>query len=103
LERGELSCAVSSFKAALSQLRPTDNPELQIAVRNNLAVALLMQAEGDSAGEDAQEPAVKLLKGARLFLRSSQRDFAVTSILKFNLATLKGDHEKRRRRKEQSQ
>jgi hypothetical protein len=42
---GELSCAIRAFTAALAQLRPGDNPELKVAVLNNLALAYIIRAQ----------------------------------------------------------
>jgi hypothetical protein len=41
---GETSCAIRAFNAALSQLRPSDNPELKVAVLNNLALAYFIRS-----------------------------------------------------------
>jgi|GEM_PF-2771318 len=50
LQSGELECALNSFRDGLKLFRTHDNPALEMAVRNNYAVALLVQAgrEGDS-------------------------------------------------------
>jgi hypothetical protein len=98
VEQGELSCAVSSLEAALSQLRPSDNPELQMAVRNNLAIALLVQAEVDVSSSDSTKAALELLKGIRRLHKVSQQGAAVSSIASFNLSTVKGKHGKRKQR-----
>lgn len=50
LQSGELECALNSFRDGLKLFRTHDNPPLEMAVRNNYAVALLVQArrDGDS-------------------------------------------------------
>ena len=42
---GEASCAVRAFTAALSQLRPGDNPELRVAVLNNLSLTYIILSQ----------------------------------------------------------
>jgi hypothetical protein len=45
LQLGELTCALSAFREALMQFRTSDNPALEMAVRNNYAIALLVHAQ----------------------------------------------------------
>lgn len=66
---GELSCAIRAFTAALSQLRQNDNPELRVAVLNNLALAYLIRAQ-------QVKHRVTMLNQAKLLLKQA---VAVTS------------------------
>jgi hypothetical protein len=45
LQDGELSCAISDLREAAMQFRTADNPALEMAVRNNYALALLVKAQ----------------------------------------------------------
>ncbi len=101
LERGELSCAINSLEAARAQLRPSDNPELQVAISNNLAIAVLMRAAAGYAKNDGRKVAVKLLKGCRKLTRTSLQENPGSALVSFNLSTLKGKHGKRQRRRKQ--
>jgi len=47
LQEAELKCALTQFKEALGLFRTRDNPALQMAVRNNYAIALLVQTQID--------------------------------------------------------
>jgi hypothetical protein len=99
LERGELLCSISSFRAALTQLRPSDNPELQVAIRNNLALAILFNAYGAEDGQSGTRRVAKqLLREAKKIEIGSSPD----SVATFNLTTVKGKHGKRpaRRRRQ---
>ncbi len=99
LERSELSCAINSFEAARSQLRSSDNPELQVAISNNLAIALLIQGAVEYEMRDKRKVAVKLLKSSLRHAKAVSQYSEVRALISFNLSTLKGKHGKRQRRK----
>lgn len=101
LESGEISCAISSLEAARAQLRPSDNPELKVAISNNLAIAVLMRAAAEYAENDGRKVAVKLLKECRKLTRTSLQENPGGALVSFNLSTLKGKHGKPQRRRKQ--
>jgi hypothetical protein len=101
LEKGELSCAISSFEAARAQLRPSDNLELQSAISNNLAVALLLREAAERAHSQVPKVVVKLLKRCFKHEKLSHRSLPASALASFNLSILKGKHAKHQRRKEQ--
>jgi|GEM_PF-3022500 len=99
LERGELLCSISSFHAALTQLRPSDNPELQIAIRNNLALAILFEAYGAQDGQaGARKASKRLLREARNIESLLPPESVANSSAAFNLTSVKGKHGKRQAR-----
>lgn len=65
LQMGELRCALGSFEAARAQLRPGDNPELDIALNNNRAIALFfrggMSGNGSKDSKAARGQALRML------------------------------------------
>jgi hypothetical protein len=101
LEKGEISCAISSLEAARAQMRPSDNPGLQAAISNNLAIAVLMRAAAEYGKNDGRKVAIKLLNGCRKLAKTSLRENPGSELVSFNLSTLKGKHGKRQRRRKQ--
>ncbi|MEI6517723.1 MAG: hypothetical protein WCN89_03425 [bacterium] len=67
LSRGELKCALRSFEAARAQLRPTDNPDLTIAIENNLAIATLLQAGVGLETKQARRQAQKIWRSTAAY------------------------------------
>ena len=67
LSRGELYCALRSFEAARAQLRPTDNPDLTIAIENNLAIATLLQAGVGLETKQARRQAQKIWRSTSVY------------------------------------
>jgi hypothetical protein len=69
LESGELGCAMVKLREALKQFRAQDNPALAAAVRNNYALALLVQAHYDTKSKKLESKARKQI-GAAMRLRA---------------------------------
>ena len=67
LSSGELKCALRSFEAARAQLRPTDNPDLTIAIENNLAIATLLQAGVGLETKQARRQAQKIWRSTAAY------------------------------------
>ncbi|MFN4896029.1 MAG: hypothetical protein ACK5GN_01110 [Pseudomonadota bacterium] len=64
LQDGELRCAVSQLREALSLFRTNDNPALEMAVRNNYSFALLVQAEFSGDRKKYRQKALRQLAAA---------------------------------------
>lgn len=65
MQEAELLCAVRAFNAALAQLRPGDNRELRMAIRNNLALATRFRGGVDLGVKQSQAQARAILEGGR--------------------------------------
>lgn len=81
VQSGELACAISQLREALAMFRGRDNPALEMAVRNNYALALLMQAEVAPEPHKLRKKAYRQLAAA-MKLRS--HDHKVGAIVAVN-------------------
>ncbi len=93
VDAGEINCALGSFEAALAQLRPGDNGDLEIAILNNYAVALIAKSfiAGDRVRLERQ--AMTLLARVPLVARTKQMYAAPLQsleVVKENLLRLRG-------------
>ena len=64
LQSGELECALNHFRDGLRLFRTHDNPALEMAVRNNYAIALLVQAEREVDSRKIHKKALRQLAAA---------------------------------------
>jgi hypothetical protein len=93
VEAGEINCALGSFEAALSQLRPGDNGDLEIAILNNHAVALIVKSLIAGNRVVLEREAMRLLARVSSVARTKQMYEAPTVslvVVKENLLRLKG-------------
>lgn len=67
---GEVLCAIRALNAAFAQLRPGDNPELQVAILNNQALAYVVRAQQIAERQVALRQAQVLLKQAAVLASS---------------------------------
>lgn len=65
LQRAELRCALRNFRQSLSLFRTHDNPALEMAVRNNYGVALLIQSEQAKSMRAPRKKAIRQFLAAR--------------------------------------
>jgi len=63
-------CAIRALNAAFAQLRPGDNPELQVAILNNQALAYVVRAQQIAERQVALRQAQVLLKQAAVLASS---------------------------------
>lgn len=98
LETGELACAARSFAAARAQLRPGDNPELEVALSNNEAIVKLLRGGTEVPMKQAKNEAraaLSVITGSprRKLLRKSFPE-GIDTVL-YNHAVLRGKDGKR--------
>ncbi len=73
----ELSQAIVAFKYALSELRGGGNASLEVAVRNNYAIALLVEFTRDPKRNKLRKAASKQLAAAVRLMAASGMNGAV--------------------------
>jgi hypothetical protein len=96
VEAGEINCALGSFEAALSQLRPGDNRDLEIAILNNHAVALIVKSLLAGNRLVLEREAMRLLAQVSSVTRTKQMyetPIGSLAVVKENLLRLKGKNE----------
>ena len=104
LQLGELGCALRSFEAARAQLRPGDNPELDMAINNNHAVALFFRGGREEGRKAARGQALRLLDislGLKRDAAVRQQYAGTLRLLSMNSDALRGKNgrpEKQRRK-----
>lgn len=69
-ESGEMACAKGALLRALMYLRPGDNPVLEAAIRNNLGVLFLIEAEMSVRPKSSRMLGIRYLKQASITLAS---------------------------------
>jgi hypothetical protein len=94
-EYGVLDCAIRSFRLALKQARPTDNPALIGAIKNNLSVALHLRAHIQGRGNKTRKMATKNMRRAK---KVKFMDVRTKAAISHNLSALKFTTHKRRKR-----
>ena len=102
LSRGELKCALRSFEAARAQLRPTDNPDLTIAIENNLAIATLLQAGVGLETKQARRQAQKIWRSTAAYAAKGAgkaRELNGVQAVLSNYAALINDNERAQQRR----
>lgn len=85
LQPGELGCALDKLRDAIMQFRTDDNPALEMAVRNNYALALLAQAQYAVDGRKLEKKAYRHLAAA-MKLRARSKELG--SIVALNYMSL---------------
>lgn len=90
---GELACALRAFEAAHAQLRPGDNPELEIAIINNQAVAYMVKAAMGMHRKASRQMAIALLsrakRAAKLLPHDPGRHAALYDTVALNMSLIK--------------
>ena len=102
LSSGELKCALRSFEAARAQLRPTDNPDLTIAIENNLAIATLLQAGVGLETKQARRQAQKIWRSTAAYAAKGAgkaRELNGVQAVLSNYAALINDNERAQQRR----
>lgn len=94
-ESGALACAVRSFRIALKQAKPTDNPHLIGAIKNNLSVALYLRAHIQGRGNKTRKIATKNMRRAK---KVNFVDVQTKAVIAHNFSALKLKKYKRRKR-----
>jgi hypothetical protein len=101
-QMGSLVCALGSFEAAHNQLRPGDNPELEIAIMNNQAIGYLAKAAFGSSPKVSRAAALALLKRAAVAAQALPHDpgrhAALYDVVWSNLSLVKKAHGKHKRK-----
>jgi hypothetical protein len=91
VEHGELRCALSELKEALSLFRTHDNPALEMSVRNTYAVALLVESDASSEMKKLERKALQHLAAAVRLRKYNQEIGAVVALNYLGLAqSIKG-------------
>lgn len=80
IDGGDLACAIRDIELAEAQFRPKDNMELQAAVRNNLAIALLAQSDLVSNERELRKSAADQFAQAKKASKSRKDPNAVAII-----------------------
>ena len=102
LSSGELKCALRSFEAARAQLRPTDNPDLTIAIENNLAIATVLQAGVGLETKQARRQAQKIWRSTAAYAAKGAgkaRELNGVQAVLSNYAALINDNERAQQRR----
>lgn len=82
VQEGELSCALNQFREAIKQFRTDDNPALEMSVRNNYAIALLVKAQHAFDERKLQKKANGQLSAA-MRLRKYDKNLGATVALNY--------------------
>jgi len=85
LQQGELLCALSKLREAIMQFRTHDNPALEMAVRNNYALALLTQAQYVTDGRKLEKKAHRQFAAA---MRHRKHSKELGSVVALNYMSL---------------
>jgi hypothetical protein len=80
IQKGELTCAITQFREALAQFRTHDNPALEMSVRNNYAIALLVQSHYEQDPRKLRKKAFRQLVTAIKLRKNDPKAGAIVAI-----------------------
>jgi hypothetical protein len=96
---GELQCAVDQLRGALAQFRTHDNPALEMSVRSNYAIALLVQSQYEQEGRKLRKKAMHQLAAAVKLRKHDENVGAVATVNYLGLVQAQKRSAKHGRRK----